>query len=280
MPRLRVSAGPSFEQLQPVEVNTDKATPVSSEEFEGQVAVYIKGFIDENGRVEHSNYFEKRKGVTWSIQVQGRFLQRRSADDILFGNTFERPLRHPWLIGTALKFMHYIDPSLEHDLTSRTKPWALAPLVATMPHLMHHPTHETHHIPQFPSSQPITDHTPSLISHHHHKGKEGKAKANFSKRRSHFQNPAKRKEVMLGPEDVITADFCYDFLNFSADGIVLRLPGGISFDLMRYWDGQPVRFQCCERIPKGETVDGLPWGRVFWCVVIELAEDAPVLEKI
>jgi len=31
----------------------------------------------------------------------------------------------------------YIDPTLEHDLTSPTKPWALSPLVSTMPHFMH-----------------------------------------------------------------------------------------------------------------------------------------------
>ena len=31
----------------------------------------------------------------------------------------------------------YIDPALEHDLTSPTKPWALSPLVSTMPHFMH-----------------------------------------------------------------------------------------------------------------------------------------------
>jgi len=49
---------------------------------------------------------------------------------------------------------------------------------------------------------------------------------------------------------------------------------------MRYWDGQPVRFVCCER--KRENEDGgveagsdsdVPWGRVLWCIAIELVVD-------
>ena len=35
----------------------------------------------------------------------GRFLQEYSADDILFGNTFDRPLKLPWGSGAALRFM-------------------------------------------------------------------------------------------------------------------------------------------------------------------------------
>lgn len=79
---------------------------------------------------------------------------------------------------------------------------------------------------------------------------------------------------------MITTDFCYDYLEFSLDGIVLKLPVGISIDMLRYWDGQPVRFVCCERIPKGSSRDGVPWGRIFWCVVIEeVKEDDDEEEK-
>jgi hypothetical protein len=93
-------------------------------------------------------------------------------------------------------------------------------------------------------------------------------------RRSYFHSAKHRNEVVLGPNDIITTDFCYGFLEFSPT-IALRLPGGVSFDLMKYWDGQPVRFVCCER-KKGDS-EGTPWGRMFWCVSIELAEgDAKV----
>ncbi len=38
----------------------------------------------------------------------GRFLRPMSADDVLFGNTFDRPLKLPWGSGAALKFMQYV----------------------------------------------------------------------------------------------------------------------------------------------------------------------------
>jgi len=51
---------------------------------------------------------------------------------------------------------------------------------------------------------------------------------------------------------------------------------------MHYWDGQPVRFMCCERKrggegdsegEEGDADPDVPWGRVLWCVAIELVPD-------
>lgn len=74
MPRLRVLAGPSLDSLRPICANTNKAHTINSEFFEGRVVVHIKGFPDSDGNVLESEYFERedRKGVTWSIQVQGK----------------------------------------------------------------------------------------------------------------------------------------------------------------------------------------------------------------
>lgn len=44
-------------------------------------------------------------------------------------------------------------------------------------------------------------------------------------------------------------DFCYGYFQFPE--LVLAIPGGITFDLKKYWDKQPVRFVCCERHPSG-----------------------------
>ncbi|KAJ3800523.1 hypothetical protein GGU11DRAFT_814664 [Lentinula aff. detonsa] len=358
MPQLRVLAGPDPNHLVSIThlVNTNTPCKVSSDHFEGHIIANIKGF---NGSTE---YFERddRKGVTWSIQVQGRFLQPHSADDILFGNTFERPLHLPWGSGAALKFMRccrpfsdhllyscpccsYIDPNLLHDLTSQTKPWALSPLVATMPHFAH--SHKSRP-PKFPSTSSLTDDnsqlslayhdeddddvdsplssasssTSSLSSvsseHSTHSGCSGHSSSSPSRkssssngsksskikslskvargsrpasrnrngapppvnlhtavqRRNYFSVSKNRKSVVFGPEDIITTDFCYGFLEF-APSLTLRLPGGISFDLLRYWDGQPVRFMCCERKDAAESsADSEPWGRSFWCVAIELVD--------
>ena len=76
----------------------------------------------------------------------------------------------------------------------------------------------------------------------------------------------------------------------SSTYLIRGLIGGLSFDLMRYWDGQPVRFVCCERASGGGKRDAngvrlgdanatgdedeeLPWGKVLWSVCIELVEE-------
>lgn len=73
MPRLRILAGPSTTDLKPIRADSGEALDVSSDLFEGKVAVYIKNFADPDGKVQDSAYFEheSRKDVTWSIQVQG-----------------------------------------------------------------------------------------------------------------------------------------------------------------------------------------------------------------
>ncbi|KAI0676355.1 hypothetical protein C8Q78DRAFT_1157991 [Trametes maxima] len=283
MPHLRVLAGPTEHELVPLRVNSGVPVRIASDAFEGAVAVFIKGLADAEGGREDSDYFRKRSGVTWSIQVQGRFLREYSADELLFGNVFERPFKLPWGFGAALKFMNFIDPTLEHDLASRSKPWALSPLVATMPYFRQQRAPRGAPPPPFPPAEPLSDDATQLRTTPSAPAPANpalaKLKASPAKRRSYFANALRRQEVVFGPEDVVTTDFCYDFLQFSHSGIALRLPGGITIDVMKYWDGQPVRFVCCDRARRGAGGGGgeRPWGRVLWCVVIEPAEgDMPV----
>lgn len=93
MPRLRILAGPSLTDLTPINANSDESIHIKSDGFEGQVAVYIKGF--EGSSRTQSPYFdhEKRKGITWSIQLQGVFNLVVLA---LKPDPYSRPLsRHP-----------------------------------------------------------------------------------------------------------------------------------------------------------------------------------------
>ncbi|KAK0458092.1 uncharacterized protein EV420DRAFT_1620875 [Desarmillaria tabescens] len=315
MPGLRVLAGPSLEALEPISplVNTNQTFKISSDIFDGEILVNIKGFTNSHtGDVRESEYFSRkdRQGITWSVQVQGRFLKPYSANDILFGNTFDRPLNLPWGSGAALKFMAYVDPVLEHDLTSQSKPWALSPLISTMPHFAHSRLDRDLQdidsgIPPFPteytsisddtsnlylasvSSSPCSS-TSSLSSSSSSASSKSSSKSKIairrkqranqnlatlqtaSQRQAFFSSEENRRMIVFSDQDVITADFCYGFLEFNPS-LALRLPGGISFDLMRYWDGQPVRFVCCERNPDRDA-EGDPWGRIFWCIVIEQAD--------
>jgi hypothetical protein len=65
----------------------------------------------------------------------------------------------------------YVDPTLEHDLMSETKPWALSPLISTMPHFVHERINDIRTSPvlehkwsesSFPPSQSIGEDTSQL----------------------------------------------------------------------------------------------------------------------
>ncbi|KAK2461311.1 hypothetical protein APHAL10511_006838 [Amanita phalloides] len=277
-PRLRILAGPSPDALVPIThfVNTSSTHKVSSDLFEGEIEVHIKDFVDDRGKMRRSAYFDRedRQGVTWSIRVSGRFLVPHNANDILFGNIFDRRLRLPRGSTAALTFMRFIDPTLEHDLTSQTQPWALSPLVATMPILKHsYAGDEAHDSPRRPGMlrEMSLNSLNGAQLEKRRKKRQDMQFDNASQRQKHFKNAEHRKEVEFGPDDIISTDFCHGFLEFNPS-LALRLPGGLSFDLMRYWDKHPVKFVCCERKRGNVENGGDPWGRVFWCVKIEIAE--------
>ena len=99
-PHLHVSAGPSVSELKTVYVNKDRAaTTISSDAFHGRVAVRIKHFTGDvpegEERVSEAPYFDggHGTGMTWSIQVQGRFLKEVTTDDLVFGNQFEHSIK-------------------------------------------------------------------------------------------------------------------------------------------------------------------------------------------
>lgn len=63
--------------------------------------------------MEHSNagYVLKHSVIVWLFTRgrAGRFLQEYSADDVLFGNVFDRPLPIPWGFSAITGFMQCVE---------------------------------------------------------------------------------------------------------------------------------------------------------------------------
>ncbi|PWN49014.1 DUF1769-domain-containing protein [Violaceomyces palustris] len=289
-PSLKISAGPSVSELKTVAVNHDLLpTEISTEHFQGRISVRIKDFSGEDPpgveKKKEAEYFESGhgKGMSWSMQVQGRFLKEGgvNADDLVFGNEFDKSIKSHLPYGTsiALQFVKVIDPNLQHDLYG-DKPWAFSPLVATMNRV------QTAHIPSlegsgngfsgwpdFPTPEGdeakeeeeayVQDDVSSLFYEHGGGDKEGKLKNELEvdettvsnlrfklnpkahdARKAWFGNKHQREKVVLGPKDVVTADFFNAFIDFNNLSLHIPFSGGLSFDLRKYWDGQPVRYVC------------------------------------
>jgi len=270
--RFRVLAGTSYADLKDLPVNFDSPSGsgeffyVKSDTFEGRIVCSIDGYVGEDGVKTTSKYFERedRKGVTWSIQVQGRFLKPVSADDVMFGNTFDGPPKRPPGTSAALKFARFVDPTLSHDLTSQT-PWALSPLISTMPYFkaISHPSASP--LPPFDPFTEVDDDVTVLVENLN--GNGGGAVDTASKRRKWFTNEANRRSVTFTPDTVLHMDFAYGYFQFPE--LSLNLPGGISLDLKKHWQHYPARFVCCGR---GEGGDGP--GELFFVVQF----DVPVLD--
>jgi len=255
MPRIRVFAGPSPQSLKLITANLPNAQyKIKTETFEGEISVYLKDFVNDLGERVETDYFddEARAGVTWSIQARGRFLKEYSADDILFGNVFDKSLKLPPGSSVALKLMKMKDPSLEHDLEGDA-PWVLSPLISTMPYLSHTRQSPSSPLPSFSTSQPIINDSKALTP-----SNQG--------RRAYFADKAHRRALTLGPSDVLCMDFCHGYLSFDPT-LSMTLPGGFSINLEKHWGPRPVCYACCER------GDGEGPGQVIWCVAFQVVPE-------
>ena len=94
-----------------------------------------------------------------------------------------------------------IDPTIEQDLRSQTKPWALSPLVATMPYCSRTYVDEEKNDPL---RRPRMLREMSLNSLDGISPNEGKRRKRLkfdssSHRQKYFRDPERRKEVEFGP---------------------------------------------------------------------------------
>ncbi|KAN0061460.1 hypothetical protein ACQY0O_006307 [Thecaphora frezii] len=283
-PSLRISAGPSVDSLSTVAVNHDlKPLTISSPHFEGRLTVRIKNFSGEQpSGVEaraDAPYFSGGlgKGMSWSMQIQGRFLSPSpiSTDDLVFGNEFDRPIKDhlPYGTSVALQFVKVVDPNLQHDLYAE-RPWAFSPYIATMGRVATHrladDAKEAKGLdgwPAFPSpdnadggAQYLDDDVTSLFYKRDGEfdtsiepdednvknlrgGEAGVEKAHEFRKRW-FGSKQHRQKCNIDKDQVVTADFFNGFIDFNDLSLHIPFSGGLSFDLKKYWDGQPVRYVC------------------------------------
>jgi hypothetical protein len=90
---LTVHVGPSYQQQALINVNDDEhPVLIDSEHFTGRIIVRIRDFTGTippgETRIKNTPYFNGRKRK-FSIQVEGRFKQAVTADDVYFGVDFD-----------------------------------------------------------------------------------------------------------------------------------------------------------------------------------------------
>ena len=101
--------------------------------------------------------------------------------------------------------LRYIDPTLEHDLTSQSKPWALSPLISTMPYFTHRRLGESEVPPEFPPRESLKDDGSQLAEAVEDPTERQKLSPQLAKiktsdqRRAHFADKEARRSITFGP---------------------------------------------------------------------------------
>lgn len=93
-----------------------------------------------------------------------------------------------------------------------------------------------------------------------------------SHRQTHFRTASARRQLTFTSSHHVALDFCHGLLSFKDNGLAVSFPTPVtpvSFDLMRYWDGRPVWFVCCER---AQGNGGKGPGKIIWCVGFEILD--------
>jgi hypothetical protein len=124
-----------------VSVNDDHhPVLINNEHFTGHAVFRCQNFdgwtpIDEQRKeaqpvIPTCEYFEGHKR-TFSFQISGRFRKPWTADDVMFGTFFEKPLELPRGYSLALGIAKKIDPSMVAVLDT-DKPYMCSPLICAM----------------------------------------------------------------------------------------------------------------------------------------------------
>lgn len=249
---LQVKAGADLSSLQLVKVNAEGAPlVVDSPHFTGRISIRILGFdgLTPNGEapINNSAYFNGTQRL-FSVQIQGRFKQPTTADDLMWGIDFDHKLNIPRLADVALKFVqHTIDPSLECDLHA-DKPWSRSPLIATMNTVsIMNLSGNTAVRPDAPAPLPpwpspngehVEENTAAGIPQNRH--------METGERRKHLKDAANRKAVQVLPSQVYDFDFFNPFLDF--ENFQIKFPAvHFSMNIMKYYNGEPLRYACKSR---------------------------------
>ncbi|KAK9767547.1 hypothetical protein K7432_002599 [Basidiobolus ranarum] len=254
MYKLRVRAGTDtkLDNLKVIKVN-DEENPIQLESphFTGQLVVRIRDYDgltpDGSKPIKTSLYFEGNKDQ-YSIQIQGRFKQQWNADEVVFGNTFDKKLNLPYGAGVALKVAKWIDPGLDADIHS-DQPWAFSPLLVTMNTVNIKPAHEELELSK-ELVQHIEEDTSSLLEQN----------LSPNERRDYLSKLENRINLPIRTDAIYQFDFFNPYINFNTHSLLLP---GFELNVMKYYDGQPLRYVA-------QTRDGKT---IFFVVVFELVPE-------
>jgi len=261
----------------PPRANTFRTFPINTPLFEGHMLVLLRNLPCAE-QVRLNAYFEGYQRVSVNY-VQGRFKQRLPMDQVMTGQTFQRPLVNmpsQMLIKVAFGFLRGLAPTLHADVTS-VRPYILTPLISAAqsvhvalsrdaaPDLVRAAYRELSDEDMEDTRLIMADDGnkgPPHLSHNsdNYIMNDNRARLSAANRRKAFKNTRKLRDKYFDPTHTYTFGFWQDL--FDPVDYAVHLPFG-TFDVSTYMDGQALQMQA--QVGK-ETVPGtdILWHVNLW----------------
>jgi len=238
---LRVTAGSVYDidQHQLVSVNDAKPISIESEHMKVDLNVRIQSYRGlPHSAPRTSAYFDlpphDKNKDQYSICFRFTPKSTINGNDLVFGNDFDHPIRDrlPPGFNTAFRIVKWVvDPGLDGDVYA-DKPYMYGPAASSVNTLHIGKGEEIH-----PEAGLIF--TEGGDDEGVKSRKEKGIPETEAARKKHFLVEENRKQWDWEEGQSYGCDFFNPYLDFNA--FALRLPG-FTLPVMKYWDGQPLRY--------------------------------------
>lgn len=268
---LKVTAGHEYKNQHEVHVNTSKPYQLDTPYLSATIHVRVQDFRGlPKSSPSTSPYFSHPLHTTDRYSISFRFTPKSSinGNDLVFGNDFDHPIRDrlPPGFGYAFNYVKsWIDPGLDGDPMS-DEPWLYGPLLSSVNVLRiggqrdekgggqpeekaeRKKEHEGEHaqIEKDDEEVDVVEEGASDTSGEEVREQLGLPDDSKS-RMKFFLDEMKRKEFEFEQGRCYSCDFFNGYLDFNE--FALRLPLGFTMNIVRYWDGQPLRYVFSPIIP-------------------------------
>lgn len=247
---LVVRAGPDYDHLQMVNVNDDYYPMlINSPHFTGRLVVRVrdyKGPAPEGRKpVHNTEYFHGRRRK-FSIQMEGRFKQAVTADDVYFGVDFDELLPIPSVFNVGMAAARVIDPAITVE-TSEERPYIMSPLVCSLNSFSIKQAPDAGQAtvdPDVPlplgdyvlgGSRALEEDTRLQIS-----SPKSNTSMSYKDRRKYFLDKTARQQFIFTPDYVYGMDFYFPHMDFNT----FRLKLGVHINVKKYLGTVPIRYVC------------------------------------
>lgn len=261
---LRVTAGPTYHDQTEVHVNTPTSVTIDTCQLVARIHIRVKDFrgLPSTSPSNPPKYFSHPLHTNDRYSISFTFVPKEtlSGNDLIFGNDFDHPIRDrlPPGFGTAFNYVKgWIDPGLYGDPMA-DEPFLYGPLLSSV-NVLRVGGREIGYVDVGAEQEQNYGFQEEFEREVEGEGdveveiveegaddedgmrirEELEVPDTSSQRMKFFLSEDKRKEFQFEEGRTYKFDFFNGYLDFN--DFALRLPFGLSLNVVRHWDGQPLR---------------------------------------